>query len=57
LVLFSNAGAGWLRSEDMGSLHWDIGAGLEIGTLGFYVAKAFREGEPVRVTVRIKRRF
>ncbi len=57
LVLFSNAGTGWLQSEDMGSLNWDIGAGLEIGTVGFYVAKALREGEPVRVTLRIKRRF
>jgi len=57
LVLFSNAGAGWLQSEDMGSLNWDIGAGIEMGTVGFYVAKAFREGEPVRVTLRIKRRF
>jgi hypothetical protein len=56
-VLFSNAGTGWLQSEDMGSLNWDIGAGIEMGTVGFYVAKAFREGEPVRVTLRIKRRF
>ncbi|MDH3198351.1 MAG: polymer-forming cytoskeletal protein [Candidatus Krumholzibacteria bacterium] len=58
LVLFSNAGTGWLASDDgPGTLRWDVGAGLEFGSVGVYVAKAIREGEPVRVTFRIERRF
>jgi hypothetical protein len=57
LVLFSNAGTGWLEGEDVQSLNWDVGAGIEIGSFGLYVAKAFKEGEPVRVTLRIERRF
>ena len=58
LVLFSNAGTGWLRGDDgPGPLHWDVGAGIEFGSAGVYVAKAIREGEPLRVTLRIERRF
>lgn len=57
-VLFTNAGTGWLRSSDgPDKLHWDIGAGLAFGNVGLYVAKAIQEGEPVRVTLRIERRF
>lgn len=58
LVLFTNAGTGWLRSDDgPGPLHWDVGAGIEFGSVGLYLAKAIREGEPLRVTLRIERRF
>jgi hypothetical protein len=58
LVLFTNAGTGWLETEDgPGPLHWDIGAGIEFGSMGLYVAKAIQEGEPLRVTLRIERRF
>jgi len=57
LVLFSNAGTGWLAGDDVGSLDFDIGAGIEMGSLGFYVAKAVKKDEPVRVTLRIERRF
>ena len=35
LVLFSNAGSGWLQGQAMGSLNFDVGAGIEIGGLGF----------------------
>jgi hypothetical protein len=57
IVLLGNAGTGWLDGQSPGSLHFDIGAGLEIGSVQLYVAKAIEEGEPVRVTLRIERRF
>jgi hypothetical protein len=58
IVLFTDAGTGWLSTEDgPGPLHWDVGAGLVFGSTGLYVAKAIREGEPLRVTLRIERRF
>ena len=58
LVLFTNAGAGWLRTNDgPDQLHWDVGAGLAFGNVGLYVARAIEEGEPFRWTLRIERRF
>jgi hypothetical protein len=59
LVLFSNAGTGWIASRSSGipALSWDVGAGIEMGSVGFYAAKAIRSGEPVRLTLRIERRF
>jgi hypothetical protein len=57
-VLFTNAGTGWLRSQDgPDKLHWDVGAGLAFGSVGLYVARAIQEDEPFRVTLRIERRF
>jgi len=57
-VLFTNAGTGWLQGSDgPDKLHWDVGAGLAFGNVGIYVAKAIQEGEPLRVTLRIERRF
>jgi hypothetical protein len=59
LVFFSNAGTGWIasRTDGIPSLNWDVGAGIEMGSVGFYAAKAIRSGEPVRLTLRIERRF
>jgi hypothetical protein len=57
LILLGNAGTGWLEGNSPGPLNFDLGAGLEIGSVQFYVAKAIKEGEPVRVTLRIERRF
>jgi hypothetical protein len=59
LVLFSNAGTGWIASRSNGipSLNWDVGAGIEMGSVGLYAAKAIRSGEPLRLTLRIERRF
>ena len=57
LVLFSNAGTGWLDGDDMGSLNVDVGGGLEFGGVGFYVAKALGDDQPVRFTMRAERRF
>ena len=57
LVLLSNAGTGWLDGDPVGALNFDVGAGIEFGGIGFYVSKAIKENEPVRVTLRIARRF
>ncbi len=57
LVLFANAGTGWLSQNSMGSLNGDIGAGFEIGSVGIYAAKAFTNSEPLRIALRIQRRF
>jgi hypothetical protein len=59
IVLFTNAGTAWLasRSDGIPSLDWDVGAGIVLGSVGLYGAKAIRAGEPVRLTLRIERRF
>lgn len=57
IVLFADAGTAWLEDDDPGDLKFDLGAGLEFGSVGVYAAKALQEGEPVRFTVRIHRRF
>ncbi len=59
IVLFGNAGAGWQRDIDdgPGKLQGDVGAGIEFGSLGVYGAKALTEGEPLRFSLRIHRRF
>ncbi len=57
IVLMSNAGTGWLDGEEVGSLNFDLGAGIEFGSAGLYFAKALKDGEPLRVTLRIERRF
>ena len=57
LVLFANAGTGWLSQNAMGNLNGDVGAGFEIGSVGIYAAKAFTSSEPLRIAFRIQRRF
>ncbi|UCG85669.1 MAG: BamA/TamA family outer membrane protein [Gemmatimonadota bacterium] len=57
IILLGNAGTGWLDGQSPGPLNFDVGAGIEIGSVQFYAAKAIKEGEPVRVTLRIERRF
>ncbi len=36
---------------------YDIGAGIDAGEIGVYLAKGFSEGEPVHFFVRLRRRF
>ncbi len=68
LVFFGNAGTAWLsgdgpgqvasdRFPDLGEWKADIGAGVDLGGVGFYLAKALTDGIPVRFTVRLQRRF
>jgi hypothetical protein len=70
-VVFADAGRGWLVGDREGSLTYpstsfpgfdtfrtDVGAGLDLGILGLYVAKAVSSGkEPANFFIRIRDRF
>ncbi len=67
-VVFADAGTAWLagdgpgrvpsgRLPSLGDWHADVGVGLSTGGLGIYLAKAIEEGEPVRLVLRLGRRF
>lgn len=70
-VVFVDAGRGWLVGDRMGSLTYpsgslpgfdtfrtDVGAGLDLGLLGIYVAKAVSSSkEPANFFIRIRDRF
>lgn len=58
-VLFFDVGRGWRTTS-----HWpsqykaDMGAGIDLGLLGVYVAKALTDwSEPANIFVRVRRRF
>jgi hypothetical protein len=68
LVVFMDAGKSWLSGEGPGrvpddripSLHeWkaDVGVGLDAGGLGVYLSRALTDGQPLRVSLRLRRRF
>ncbi len=59
IVLFGNAGTGWIQEIDdgPGALDADIGAGIEFGSFGAYAAKALTGGESLKFSLRIHRRF
>ena len=70
-VVFADAGRGWLVGAPDGRLTYasgripsfstfrsDIGAGLDFGGVGFYMAKAMSSSEePLRLFVRLRHRF
>jgi hypothetical protein len=67
-VVFADAGTAWLAGDGPGRVpsdklpsvrdwHADVGVGLSMGGLGVYLAKAIEEGEPVRLVLRLRRRF
>jgi len=69
-VLFADAGRGWTRPDSPGavshggglpplnSFHTSIGAGIDLGELGFYFAKSVSTpDETLNFTVRLGRRF
>lgn len=70
-VVFADAGRGWLVGPPDGSLTYasgripsfntfrtDIGAGLDFGGVGLYMAKAMSSsGEPLRFFLRLRHRF
>ncbi|HWG33211.1 MAG TPA: sigma 54-interacting transcriptional regulator [Gemmatimonadaceae bacterium] len=58
-VFFVDVGRGWRTTTPWPSSYKaDVGAGLDLGLLGAYVAKAVTDGgEPLRFFVRIRRRF
>ncbi len=68
LVFFADAGKAWLSGDGPGRVpnnrfpslkEWkaDIGGGLDAGGIGLYLAKALTDPEPVRLFVRLERRF
>jgi hypothetical protein len=68
LVLFSDAGKGWLAGSGPGQVpvnrlpvlrEWslDFGLGLDAGEIAAYLAKSASSGEPVKFIVRLQRRF
>lgn len=68
LVIFADAGKAWLSGDGPGQVpdnripnfgEWDadVGAGIDAGGIGAYLAKALTGDEPVRIIVRLQRRF
>ncbi len=68
LVLFGNAGSAWLAGEGPGRVpsdrirsfdEWkaDVGVGIDAGGIAAYVTKALTDNQPVRVYLRLERRF
>jgi hypothetical protein len=58
-VLFVDFARGWRTTTPWRSAYkGDVGAGLDLGLIGAYVARAVTDGsEPLRFFVRIQRRF
>jgi two-component system nitrogen regulation response regulator NtrX len=58
-VVFVDVGRGWRTTVPWPTAYRsDIGAGVDLGLIGAYVAKAISDtGEPLRFLVRINRRF
>jgi hypothetical protein len=58
-VFFVDFGRGWRTTTPWPSRYrGDVGAGLDLGLIGAYVAKAVTDaGEPLRFFIRIRRRF
>lgn len=68
LVLFANTGTAWLSGDGPGQVpanripvfrEWaaDAGFGLDTGSLGLYLSRSLVDREPIRMTVRLQRRF
>lgn len=68
LVVFGDAGSAWLAGDGPGQVptnrirslsEWkaDAGVGVDAGGIAVYLVKALTDGEPVRVYLRLERRF
>jgi hypothetical protein len=68
LVFLGDAGKAWLAGDGPGQVpvnripsldEWkgDVGVGLDAGEVGVYLAKSLGGHEPVRLIVRLQRRF
>ena len=68
LVVYLDGGKGWLTGDGPGRVpderipslsEWkaDIGVGLDAGGLGIYLSRALTDGQPVRLGLRLQRRF
>jgi len=56
VVLFGDAGSGWIDGGAR-TFEGDVGAGLELGSIGVYGARALKSGESLRLSLRLHRRF
>ncbi len=68
LVVFGDAGSAWLAGDGPGKVptnrirslsEWkaDAGVGIDAGGIAVYLVKAVTDGEPLRVYLRLERRF
>jgi hypothetical protein len=68
LVFFTDIGKAWLAGDGPGKVpvdripalkEWaaDLGFGLDAGEIGAYLAKSVSNDEPVKIVVRLQRRF
>ena len=68
LVLFGDLGTAWLAGDGAGQVpsnkiqslsEWrsDIGIGIDAGGFGLYLGKAIADPEPIRLGVRLVKRF
>ena len=68
LVFLSDLGSAWLSGEGPNHVpnnrlpsadYWsaDVGAGIDFGFIGAYLAKSITDDGPLRVSVRLQRRF
>lgn len=68
LVVFANTGNAWLTGEGPGRVPtnrlpsldlWkaDLGVGVDVGFVAAYLAKSVTNGEPIKFSVRLQRRF
>jgi hypothetical protein len=57
VVLFTDAGAAWVGDVTPKRLNWDVGAGIEFGGFGVYIARALERDKPVRAILRLHHRF
>lgn len=68
LVLFADFGSAWIAGDGPGQVpsgriqaldEWrgDVGVGIDAGWFGAYVARAITDDEPLRLSLRLSRRF
>jgi hypothetical protein len=68
LVFLADAGTAWIAGDGPGQIasnklpagsqwKYDIGVGLDLGGVGVYLVKALTDNVPVRLTLRLQRRF
>ena len=67
-MVFADAGSAWLAGDGPGRVptdriralsEWkaDVGVGFDAGGVALYLAKAVTDGEPIRIFLRLERRF
>ncbi len=68
VVVHADLGKGWLAGDGPGRVpankipsldEWlyDVGVGIDAGGIGAYLSKALTDGQPIRLFVRLQRRF